>query len=295
MVDRERAPAAVLVDQPPGALRRVARLWRLYAAMDLMWLSRDLRSVITYLISDATLAVAAVTGTVLLAERFDGIGHWSKPQVLFMLGYGLILNGLTDMFFNWNVSHISRRVGRGQWDHTLVQPQPIVITLLTEGFAPVSGSMALYPAVGLLAWAITHGAARVSPGWLALLGLNLLASTAVAMAFAFLWGSLAFWAPRAAEEINSSSWRLLDGLKTFPLDGVAPVLLGTLLTAVPVGFVAWYPCRALLGLDHAPYALLLTPLAAAVFTGCAAWLFQKGMAQYGRTGSQRYLSFGHRR
>jgi ABC-type uncharacterized transport system permease subunit len=68
-----------------------------------------------------------------------------------------------------------------------------------------------------------------------------------------------------------------------------------LLTVVPVGFLAWYPCRALLGLDRAPYGIAVTPLAAVIFATIALWVFRRGMKQYGRTGSQRYLSFGHRR
>ncbi len=84
-------------------------------------------------------------------------------------------------------------------------------------------------------------------------------------------------------------------LTPFPLDGLGPFWLGGMLTALPAGFVAWYPCRALLGLDRAPYALGLTPLAAAVATALTVAIFRKGMTRYGRVGSQRYLSFGHRR
>ena len=68
-----------------------------------------------------------------------------------------------------------------------------------------------------------------------------------ALSISFFWGSLAFFAPRAAEEINTPLVRLFDHLKLFPLDGLSGVMLNGLLTVVPVGFVAWYPCRALLG------------------------------------------------
>jgi ABC-2 type transport system permease protein len=114
------------------------------------------------------------------------------------------------------------------------------------------------------------------------------------MAFQFLWGSLAFWAPRAAEEINSSTSRLLRELKPYPLDGLAPVLTGGLLGVLPSGFLGWFPSRALLGLDGRPLSLFITPIAAVGFILIAAAIFQKGLRHYGRTGSQRYLSFGHR-
>jgi ABC-type uncharacterized transport system permease subunit len=65
-------------------------------------------------------------------------------------------------------------------------------------------------------------------------------------------------------------------------------------TAVPIGLLAWLPSRALLELDHSRFAVFVTPAAAIVFIACAVWVFRRGLKQYGRTGSQRYLSLGHR-
>ena len=75
------------------------------------------------------------------------------------------------------------------------------------------------------------------------------------LSFAYLWGSLAFIAPRGAEEINSTTMRLLEQLKPFPLDGVGGRALGRLLlSVVPAGFLAWLPSRVLLGLDDSTRA-----------------------------------------
>ena len=65
----------------------------------------------------------------------------------------------------------------------------------------------------------------------AMFAANVLASIAIVLAFEYTWGSLAFWAPRAAEEINSDSWRLLTQLAPFPLDGMAGLALVSLVTA----------------------------------------------------------------
>jgi ABC-2 type transport system permease protein len=275
-------------------LKRLFRLWALYARMDLLWVLRDMRMFLMWTVTDSMVNVAAVMGMWLLAERFDGIGHWSKLQVLFMLGYGTVSTGLLETFFGFNVGFISRRLGRGQLDHTLVQPQPIWLSLLTDGFVPFAGSAFLLPGVVLLAWAAAALRIAVTPGWLAALVINLLASMVVTLSFQFLWGSLAFWSPRAAEEINSSTLRLVTQLKSFPLDGLGALVKGGLLTALPVGFVAWYPCRALLGLRAGPWSLWGTSLAALVFAALAYAMFQAGLKHYGRTGSQRYLGWGHR-
>ena len=70
---------------------------------------------------------------------------------------------------------------------------------------------------------------------LLLLVVYLLASVVVVQAFEYAWASLAFWAPRAAEEINSHTWSLLQALIPFPLDGLSGWALGSLLTIVPAG------------------------------------------------------------
>lgn len=275
-------------------IRRIFRLWLLYAWLDFTWMTRDPTFFVTYFVSEVMINATAVGSTFLLAESFGGIGTWTREEVLFMLGYGILVGSVVFTFFGYNVSHISRRVGRGQLDHALIQPQPVWMGLLTDGFNPFGGSAGLIPGLALILWAGRHLTLTVTPGWLALFALNLVASCAISMAFSFFWGSLAFWAPRAAEEITSSTWRMIDQLKTFPLDGVGGGLATGLLTALPVGFVAWFPCRALLGLDSSPYAAGITPVAALVFVAIAVTVFRKGMQHYGRTGSQRYLSMGHR-
>jgi ABC-2 type transport system permease protein len=278
-----------------ATLRRLLVLWRLYAYLDLLWVARDVVTCAAFMATDAVLAIAGLTSSWLLAARFGGIGPWRLPQIIFLLGYAQMATGVTDLLFNFNLSFISRRIGRGQLDHILVQPQPLWMILLTEGFTPISGCLGMAPGLALLGWSVARTGVALTPEWLALLALNLLASTVIALAFTYVVGSVAFWAPRAAEEINTSSWALLSQLKPFPLDGAAPALLGGLLSVVPVGLLAWYPCRALLGLDRAGYAVFVTPVVAVVAAAIATWVFRRGLEHYGHTGSQRYLAYGHRR
>src|SRR5262245_13121887 len=151
---------------PRFSIRRLLRLWKLYAIMDFTLMTSDVKLVLTWYISDAIVNLAAVTGTLLLAQRFAGIGAWTKEQVIFLLGYATLVSGLMNMFFGYNVMMISRRVGRGQLDHTLVQPQPLWLSLLTEGFMPCSSATVLLPGVGLLVWAAIRLGLSITPGWL---------------------------------------------------------------------------------------------------------------------------------
>ena len=273
-------------------LRSLAARWRAQAHLDFMWMTRDLRFFLINVVADVILNLAGVTAVFLLAERFGGIGLWSRDQIIFMLGYAALVRGFLDVGFGYNVLHISRRIGRGQFDHLLVQPQPLWMGLLTEGFMPFSGCWSLLAGAGITAWAVVQLGAGFPAEWWLLLAANLLASCTVALAFSFLWGALAFWAPAAAEEISSRAVNFLYQLKAFPLDGLSAVALTGMLTLLPVGFVAWYPSRQLLGI--AAPQLWHTPLAALLLALVAAIVFKKGMKHYAQTGSQRYIAWGHR-
>src|SRR5262245_13169671 len=99
---------------PRSSIRRLLRLWKLYAIMDFTFVAADIRLALVYFVSDFILHFAGITATLLLAQRFAGIGAWSRDQILFMLGYASTVTGLLSLFFGYNVLMISRRVGRGQ-------------------------------------------------------------------------------------------------------------------------------------------------------------------------------------
>ncbi|MBI3661264.1 ABC-2 family transporter protein [Candidatus Acetothermia bacterium] len=275
-------------------LARLVRLWRLYTYLDFMLMTRSLKLFVTFLITDTIFNIAAVTATLLLAERFNGIGAWSKFQIVFVVGYATLVGGLLDMFFTYNILFISRRLGRGQLDHVLIQPQSIWIAFFTEGFNPFTASGSVLVGSGLMIWAGMKLQISVSFLWGVSLILNVLSSMAVVLSFAFLWGSLAFWAPRAAEEITTPLIRIFSNLKSFPFDGLGPLLLAGVTVIVPVAFMAWYPSRYLLGLGASITGATITPLAALVISVFAVLVFRKGLEHYGRTGSQRYDDLGHR-
>jgi ABC-2 type transport system permease protein len=276
-------------------LRRLIALWALYARMDVLWVARGLRVSVAWYVGDLLVSLSAVTWSFLLAERFDGIGAWTKPQVVFMLGLALMVRGAIEFGFGLNNAFPSRRIGRGQLDHLLLMPQPLWMTIASDGFCPASGSGQLLAGSAVIAWAIHALALPISASWLALLLLHVASAAAIMLSFSYLWASLAFVAPRAAEEVNSQTMRLLEQLKPFPLDGVGSTLTLGLLTVVPAGFLAWLPSRVLLGLDSSLGAWLYTPLAAIAFIAIATAVFSRGMKRYARTGSTRYLAHGFRR
>lgn len=231
---------------------------------------------------------------ILVALRFGHIGPWPLAAVVFMLAYGAVVSSLLDAAGDspW---YLSQRIGRGQLDHYLVQPQPLWRIMLTEGFTPFDFWPVLTLGLVLMAWSVARLHVTVSPGWLGLLGVNLLASMAVQTAFLYTWGCLAFWAPRGAEEISSAAAGLI-GKVSFPLDSVPRALRVVLVSAVPSGLLSWLPSRAMLHVaGSGPTDAWITPIAAIVLGAFALLLFRLGLHEYRRTGSRRYTDHGHRR
>lgn len=270
------------------------RLFGMGARMNVAKILRSREQAIAHTVTDCIWHSGALLAPVLVAARFGHVASWSVGAVVFMLAYGTVVASLMDALGDhpWLVSQV---VGRGQFDHVLLQPQPLWRTLLTEGFTPLDFWPTLTVGIVLLVWSTASQHVAVSAGWLGLLAVNLLASIVVQTSFLYAWGSIAFWAPRGAEEISSAAAGLLHGV-SFPLDPVPRVLRTVLVTAVPSGLLSWLPARALLHIGGAGAVdAWLTPLAAVVLGALAALLFSCGLRRYRVTGSQRYLDHGHRR
>ena len=262
--------------------------------MDLNWVLQDFKAAVIVICAEMINNLTAVSGILLLAVRFGGAGGLSTDEILLMLGFFELADGLCYMLFGgFNVLHISRRIGRGQVDHMLIQPRPLIVQLLTEGFMPVSGSGGFLIGILLtiLAWTRLH--LEVTLLRAALLLVYMLCHILLTLGQSFLFGSAAFWTPVASEELSTLILDLNGQLGRFPLSGLPRWLLSLLYTVLPVGLLAYLPSLALLGrLTGA--ALALPVCAAAAFALAAAVCFRAGMRHYLQNSCNRYKGMGHR-
>jgi viologen exporter family transport system permease protein len=264
------------------------------ARLNAIRILRTREQAIAYTLTDFIWHSGAMLAPILVAIRFGHVGAWPAVAVVFMLAYGAVVASMMDALGDspWVMS---QRIGRGQLDHCLLQPHPLWRVLFTDCFTPFDFWPVLTLGLTLMAWSVTRLHVAVSPGWLALLGVNLLASIGVQTAFLYAWGCIAFWAPRGAEEISSAAANLITHV-SFPLDPVPRVLRAVLVSAVPSGLLSWLPSRALLHIAGGGVLdAWLTPLAAIVLGALAVLLFRLGLHRYRQTGSMRYTDHGHRR
>jgi ABC-2 type transport system permease protein len=279
-----------------GNVKMLLRLFRTYGKMDLMWFLRDTKYCLLQIFTDLTTTGAAMAGVFVLARRFGGIGGMTQDQLLFMLGYAMLGDGVFSLFFiGYNAGQISRTIGRGQLDHSMIQPVPLWMQLMTGGFSPVSGSSILLCGISLTAYAAGRLGITITIGWVLLFILSILASVVIFLACVYLISCIAFWAPVAAEESASLVHGLFGSLKRYPLGGMAAGWQAVFCSLVPVGLAGWFPSLWLMDSGSpAPFFPVLTFVMALLFGLLAVRLFLKGMKHYATCGSPRYSGFGHR-
>lgn len=279
-----------------GNLAQLFKLWGIYARLDLTWFLRDTKYCLMAIVADLISNISAIAAVFLLAERFGNIGGMSRDQILFMLGYACVIDGVILMFFSMNnIAWISRLIGRGQLDHRLVQPVPLWMQFATEGFIPVSGNSMLLSGLAVVWVAASRLMLPMGAVWLLLLVGSILCSTAVILSFSYILGSLAFYAPGAGEEISTTAVGLFSALKTFPIGGFSGAAKAVLCTILPVGLAAWLPANVLLGQPPSGLGGALLPAVTLCLVFAASQLFKKGLKHYAKSGSIRYHDRGHRR
>ena len=276
-------------------IRGLFQLYRLYARMDLNWLLQDFPTAVMVICSELVSNLAAIAGVLLLAVRFGGAGGLSADETLFLLGFFQLANGLCAMLFGgFNVLNISRRVGRGQVDHMLIQPRPLAVQLLAEGFMPFSGSSGFWVGVALTALACVRLRVSITPLWAGQLLLYIALHCLLLLAQSYLYGALAFYRPVACEEISSMILDLNAQLGKFPLFGLPRALLGFLCTLLPAGLLAYVPTLGLLRKLDLGRDLILPVCVAAAFAAAALTAFRRGLRHYREYSCNRYKEMGHR-
>lgn len=278
-----------------GNVKQLFRLYGLYGRMDLHWFLQDMSTCGLVMASELIANIASVSGVLLLAARFGGVGGLSADEVLFMLGFFQLADGFSYMVFGgFNVMMISRRAARGQIDHMLIQPRPLWMQLMGEAFMPVSGSSGFLMGIVVTAIACARLQIAVTPLWLMAFLLYVACHAALKLGQGYLYGAAAFYKPVACEEISAQVINLNNLLGKYPLAGLPVWAMTALTTVFPAGLMAYLPALALLGKLGKSPQLALPVAVAAAFVTAATYIFKRGMKHYAKYSCNRYRDIGHR-
>ncbi len=277
------------------SLKRLLKLYALYARIDFQWYMRDALFCVIGVFGDFLSQLTGLMGVFILSARYNGAGGLSRDEMLLMLGMGMCVSGLSELFFGGNnVSNVSRRIGRGQVDHMLIQPVPIPMQLLAEGIMPISGGGVMACGVAVTAYAVAHLALAVDARVLALLIGMPVCSVAIMMGLTYLVSCIAFYSPVQGEESSTIAIDAITTLGRYPLGAVGPAARVVLSSIVPVGLFSWYPACVILGRPPHPLGALLPVIVAIAVSAVAALAFKRGLAHYILRGCNRYRRMGFR-
>lgn len=275
--------------------KQFARLVAHYSKMDAQWFMQDTRYCLIVMASDLVCNIASVMSIFLLSLRFDGVGDFSSDEILFMLALYTLSAGLKLLLFgNNNAQAISRRVGRGQLDHCLIQPVPLWMQFFSEGVAPVSGCNVIITGIALYGVAVARLHIGLTLPFVLLTTLYMICSVAVQMGINYISSYLAFINPAGGEEASAMTGNMLVSLGYYPLSALPTAAKVFFTTILPAGCLAWLPSVLLLGKTPTASIYFLYPLFAVLLCGAGAMVFKKGMKHYAQSGSQRYSSMAHR-
>ncbi len=273
--------------------KRILALLGVYARMDLASLLRDTSFALYAITADTIANISGISGIFLLAWRFDGIGGMGKYEVLFMLAFANIVNGLLQIAGGCNALYVSRIIGRGQWEHMFIMPLPFGVQLMI-GIFPFTCMSNFFTGIILMIISVIKLGLVMQWWWLPVFVGYVVVAAIVYIALSYLASSLAFYAPVQCEEISSYVLGALSHTSTFPLSGMPRFLLLPLLTVLPAGLIAWFPSLVLLGKRPLDLSALLPVFVALILSLSAAYFFKKGFRYYVKKGINRYIWGGHR-
>lgn len=282
------------MEDKKSGLRRFFGLLAMYAKMDLAWVLRDTKIVVIVLLSDFISYASSAASMFFLAWRFDGIGGMTRYEVLFMMGFIALASAVHITFCAQNNGNISRVIGRGQLEHFFIQPLSFPMQLTTMGFAPFTAIAPLVTGGILMGTALANLELAYPWWWIPVLLGGLVLCNILLLSISYLFSTVAFYAPVAAEEISSHIMDAAAELQKYPLSGMPKQLTIPLLTFFPAGLMAWFPSLVLLGKIPLGLPAWYPLLIAIPLFFITKSVFLKGMRHYVRTGSNRYLPYGFR-
>ncbi|NUT32189.1 MAG: ABC transporter permease [Hamadaea sp.] len=216
----------------------------------------------------------------------DLLGGFTRPQVLVMFGLSAVSFGLADLAVG-NIERIRVYVRTGTLDTVLVRPLGVLGQLLAVDFSIRRLSRVLY-ATAILAYALSAAGVMWTPAKVLLLAVTLPAGALFFSAIFVATATVAFWWIESGELGNIITYGGRD-FTSYPLSIFGDWFRRMFGFGLGLGFVAYYPALALLGLPDPLglpawtgwVAFLVAPAAAAV----AALIWRTGVRHYRSTGS----------
>ena len=202
----------------------------------------------TNVIIDFITGILSLIGSIFLLTIFfqstDNIGGWKFEQALIIQGIYTILNGITNTWFNPNLTEIVKHIREGTLDFVLLKPIDSQFFISFKKIAP-SGLLEIILGFALLIYCLEINQINFNLDYLFLCLITVLCSIIILYSLWFLISTTTIWFVK--------TWNATEVLRSFlyigrfPLNSFSFSLRIFFSIFIPIAFITTIPSEAFLG------------------------------------------------
>ena len=229
----------------------------------------------TNILIDLITAILSLIGSIFLLSIFfqnnESIGGWEFDQALIIQGIYTILNGITNTWFNPNLTEIVKHIREGTLDFVLLKPIDSQFFISFKKINP-SGFLEILLGFCLLFYCIKINQIFLNLSLLILGLITIFCSICILYSLWFFISTTTIWFVK--------TWNATEVLRSFlyigrfPLNSFSFSLRIFFSVFIPIAFITTIPSEVFLGLSQL-WKILLEVIVATVFliTSRKFWLF----------------------
>ena len=229
----------------------------------------------TNIIIDLITAIFSLIGSIFLLSIFFQnigiIGGWKFEEALIIQGIYTILNGITNTWFNPNLTEIVKHIREGTLDFVLLKPIDSQFFISLKKITP-SGFLEIMLGFCLLLYCIKINQINLNLSFLSLCLITIICSICILYSLWFFISTTTIWFVK--------TWNATEVLRSFlyigrfPLNSFSFSLRIFFSVFIPIAFITSIPSEVFLGVTQF-WKILLEVIVATVFlmTSRKFWLF----------------------
>ena len=229
----------------------------------------------TNILIDLITAILSLIGSIFLLSIFfqNGatIGGWEFEKALIIQGIYTILNGITNTWFNPNLTEIVKHVREGTLDFVLLKPIDSQFFISLKKIAP-SGFLEIILGFFLLLYCMRINQINLNLNFITLIMITLICSICILYSLWFFISTTTIWFVK--------TWNATEVLRSFlyigrfPLNSFSFSLRIFFSVFIPIAFITTIPSEVFLG-NSELWKIILEVFVATIFlfTSRKFWLF----------------------
>ncbi len=229
----------------------------------------------TNILIDLITAILSLIGSIFLLSIFfqndSSIGGWEFDQALIIQGIYTILNGITNTWFNPNLTEIVKYIREGTLDFVLIKPIDSQFFISLKKINP-SGFLEIILGFFLLSYCVRINQINLNLNFLTLCLITIICSICILYSLWFFISTTTIWFVK--------TWNATEVLRSFlyigrfPLNSFSLSLRIFFSVFIPIAFITTIPSEVFLGISQS-WKILLEFIVAMVFlfTSRKFWLF----------------------